>query len=215
MVKIKVEKRDLFWVGLIILVGAIVGVYAFVNPTTGVGHSYTELQGCASANQILKWTGSSWSCVESELQSCADGQILKTSGTSWGCYTLESIPSSFKITDVSDLWINNNDELCYKYYNSGCEGTTTLTCSKTSPGIKYINGPCDVAEEICSNYCSNLIACDGDISSSCLGGTKVYYPINPQDYNCNNNIIACICQGVSGTYQYELFSEERVQTRCI
>jgi len=67
MVKIKVEKRDLFWVGLIILVGAIVGVYAFVNPTTGVGHSYTELQGCASANQILKWTGSSWSCVESGI----------------------------------------------------------------------------------------------------------------------------------------------------
>lgn len=43
-----------------------VGVYAYANPTTGVGHDYSELQACASDGQILKTSGGAWTCAADE-----------------------------------------------------------------------------------------------------------------------------------------------------
>lgn len=66
MVKINLEvkKKSLFlWATAFLILAGFVGVYAFANAATGVGHNYNELQGCAD-NQILKWTtAGGWGCV--------------------------------------------------------------------------------------------------------------------------------------------------------
>jgi hypothetical protein len=85
------------------------GVIA-ASPTTGA--VTVSLSGCASANQILQWSGSAWSCIPTPsgggggvtavtasapltstggaspnlaIASCASGQVLKYNGSSWAC----------------------------------------------------------------------------------------------------------------------------------
>ncbi|MDD5012265.1 MAG: tail fiber domain-containing protein [Candidatus Nanoarchaeia archaeon] len=60
------------WLYTFIFLGILtiitVGVYAYSNPTTGVGHDLNEIQPC-SEDQILKTTGGAWSCSASPVSS--------------------------------------------------------------------------------------------------------------------------------------------------
>ena len=62
IIKINLTNRWLYTlitIGILAIVG--VGVYAWADPVTGVGHDYTEIQPCANG-QILKMSDGAWDC---------------------------------------------------------------------------------------------------------------------------------------------------------
>lgn len=62
-VQIIFSKRWLYtFITITILAVLGVGVYAWANPITGVGHSHNELEPCANG-EILQMNGGEWSCV--------------------------------------------------------------------------------------------------------------------------------------------------------
>jgi len=71
----------LITIGILVILG--VGVYAYTNPTTKVGHDYSELQPCG-ANQILKTNtaGTAWTCVAAETGTSSSLWTTLTS-TNW------------------------------------------------------------------------------------------------------------------------------------
>ena len=63
-IKINLTNRWLYTfilIGIIILLGIV--VYAYTNPTTGVGHDYNEIQPCADG-QVLGMVAGIWTCVD-------------------------------------------------------------------------------------------------------------------------------------------------------
>lgn len=59
------------WLYTLITIGILmiisVGVYAWANPTTGVGHTHDEIEPC-SEGQILQMSEGAWSCVDISVE---------------------------------------------------------------------------------------------------------------------------------------------------
>lgn len=75
-----------------VVVLGLIGVYAYTNPSTGVGHDITEVGAPASctAGQVLSWNGGNWNCTNNlaSLPSCSsNNQILiyNSTSSSWEC----------------------------------------------------------------------------------------------------------------------------------
>ena len=64
-------------IGILMIIG--VGVYAWSNPTTGVGHSHDE------------------------IEPCPDGQILQTSGGAWGCVNMSEGGGGVDWSEISGM----------------------------------------------------------------------------------------------------------------
>ena len=86
MVKInfEVQKKSLFlWATTFLILAGFVGVYALTVGGSGdPGHNINSIgapSGCTS-NQILQWTGTSWSCVDA-----SEGGVDTTCATSGTC----------------------------------------------------------------------------------------------------------------------------------
>ena len=49
-------------IAILVLAIVGVGVYAYANPTTGIGHEYTDIKPCANG-EILEVVSGVWACV--------------------------------------------------------------------------------------------------------------------------------------------------------
>ena len=124
MVKInfEIQKRTLHWtIAIVLILAGIVGVYAILPDVPNPGHAISELQGCGNNEQILKWDGSAWGCVD--ISSDVPGEGIDTrcdvSGT------------------CSQVCIGAN---CQTSWSSEGSGFWNAQGVKTTDGIYYTDG---------------------------------------------------------------------------
>jgi hypothetical protein len=119
----------------------VIGVFVYAqipNP----GHDITQIiqpSGC-SANQVLKWTGSSWTCdaVIAQPSGCSANQFLKWTGSSWTCAGVEAG------TETDPVWTAASTNVAFINKANTFDGAitaTTLTAAtiNTGNGAKEVN----------------------------------------------------------------------------
>ena len=150
-----------------------IGVYAYnLPPPTNVGHTLNEIaqpSGCGS-NQVLTWTGSAWTCTP-------------------------LVDSRFSITTNGLCY--NAPATCGPLISAACTlpirettFTTIDTCLLTDQSDLIID---------CTDNCLNLgVACNGDISTTCSGGTTAGYTMDSVKCPGSSTHTAyCYCSPVS------------------
>ena len=134
--------------GIVFLILAIVGVgvWAYANPTTGVGHDFSELQPC-SKGLILKSVniddanpglGTKWSCVKDEgftnfqieRISCNNGNSCDE--LSLGSVVQDSCPAGYIMGGCNAICNYNEAETCS---SSIISDTTCYVACLKSPGV--------------------------------------------------------------------------------
>jgi hypothetical protein len=109
-----------------ILAAVAVGVYAWANPSTGVGHSYNEIQPC-SEGQTLKVSGGVWTCAD-----ISDGGCLWSQSGDDIYYNDGNVEMGKDIITYSNIKIMRNYRYDFVGWSSGHTGSPRCSCDISS-----------------------------------------------------------------------------------
>ena len=108
------------WIYTLIAIGIVlivaVGIYAWANPTTGVGHELNEIN----------------------FPSCSDGQVLGISGSSWSCVDIPSGGITTETDPTVKSWAKTD--------NPSIPGTASANVLKVRGGTVPMGNGCSSSQ---------------------------------------------------------------------
>ena len=138
---------------------------------------------------------------------CSSGQVLTWNGNNIVCSTPTATDSRFRITSKG---------LCYDAPGTcslvvkSCGNVKSLTYSYSGCG----SSSSSEMDNFCDLRCSGQgLACRGDTTSSCSGGTNVGYTGTATSCSSQINTIYCFCSPTPSSYKEESYTP--AGERCI